>query len=149
MLPKNFRGIQMMKTLACLYDRIITNRLKPWLKFHTDQMAFQRGKSTLIHIFTLRILIDLARKLKVTLYIGSVDIEKAFDHVPRSLLLKKLVKMGIGKVMLFALKQVYMYSMCVIKFQDELSDSFRMYRGVRQGAASSVLLFIDFMDGFF
>ena len=52
MLPKNFRGIQMMKTLACLYDRIITNRLKPWLKFHIDQTAFQRGKSTLIHIFT-------------------------------------------------------------------------------------------------
>ena len=57
--------------------------------------------------------------------------------------------MGIGKVMLFALKQVYLYSVCIIKFQDELSDSFRMYRGVRQGAASSVLLFIAFMDGLF
>ena len=67
----------MMKTLACLYDKIITNRLKPWLKFHIDQTAFQKGKSTLIHIFTLRILIDLARKLSVTLYIGSVDTEKA------------------------------------------------------------------------
>ena len=149
MLPKNYRGVQMMKSLACLYDRIITNRLKPWLKFHIDQTAFQKGKSTLIHIFTLRILIDLAKKLKITLYIASVDIEKAFDHVPRSLLLKKLVKLGIGKLMLFALKQVYSYSVCVIKFQNELSDSFRMYRGVRQGAASSVLLFIAFMDGLF
>ena len=149
MLPKNYRGVQMMKTLACLYDRIITNRLKPWLKFHIDQTAFQKGKSTLIHIFTLRILIDVARKLKITLYIASVDIEKAFDHVPRSLLLKKLVKLGIGKLMLFALKQVYSYSVCVIKFQNELSDSFRMHRGVRQGAASSVLLFIAFMDGLF
>jgi hypothetical protein len=138
-----------MKTLACLYDRIITNRLKPWLRFHIDQTAFQKGKSTLIHIFTLRILIDLARKLKITLYIGLVDIEKAFDHVPRSLLLRKLVKLGVGKLMLFALKQVYLYSMCVIKFQNELSDSFRMYRGVRQGAASSVLFFIAFMDGLF
>ena len=149
MLPKNWRGIQMMKTLACLYDRIIANRLKPWLNFHIDQTAFQKGKSTLIHIFTLRILIDVARKLNVTLYIGSVDIEKAFDHVPRSLLLKKLVKLGIGKAMLFALKQLYLYSICVIKFQGELSDSFRMYRGVRQGAASSVLFFIAFMDDLF
>ena len=85
----------------------------------------------------------------MTLYIGSVDIEKAFDHVPRSLLLKKLVKLGVGKIMLFALKQLYLYSICVIKFQGELSDSFRMYRGVRQGAASSVLFFIAFMDGLF
>ena len=149
MLPKNWRGIQMMKTFACLYDRIITNRFKPWLNFHIDQTAFQKGKSTLIHIFTLRILIDVARKLNVTVYIASVDIEKAFDHVPRSLLLKKLVKLGVGKVMLFALKQLYMCSLCVIKFQGEFSDSFRMYRGVRQGAASSVLFFIAFMDDLF
>ena len=87
--------------------------------------------------------------MKITLYIGSVDIEKAFDQVPRSLLLKKLVRLGVGKIMLFALKQIYLYSICVIKFQDEISDSFRMYRGVRQGAASSVLLFIAFMDGLF
>ena len=92
---------------------------------------------------------DVAKKQNVTLYIGSVDIEKAFDHVPRSLLLKKLVKIGVGRLMLFALKEIYMYSVCVIKFQGELSDTFRMYRGVRQGAASSVLLFNCFMDGLF
>ena len=101
-LPKNFRGIQMMKSLACLYDRVITNRLKLWLSFHDDQTAFQRWKSTLLHIFTLRILIEIVKKLGITLYIASVDIEKAFDNVPRSLLLKKLVKLGIGKCMLFA-----------------------------------------------
>ena len=149
MLPKNFRGIQMMKSFAVLFDRIITNRLKSWLNFNVDQTAFQKLKSTLIHIFTLRILIDIAKKQKVTLYIGSVDIEKAFDHVPRSLLLKKLVTIGVGRLMLFALKEIYMFSVCVIKFQDELSDTFRMYRGVRQGAASSVLLFNAFMDGLF
>ena len=65
------------------------------------------------------------------------------------MLLKKLVKLGVGRLMLFALKEIYMYSVCVIKFQGELSDTFRMYRGVRQGAASSVLLFNAFMDGLF
>ena len=78
-----------------------------------------------------------------------MDIEKAFDHIPRSLLLKKLIKLGIGKCMLFALKQLYSFSICIIKFQGELSNSFRMERGVRQGAASSVLLFNGFMDGLF
>ena len=149
MLPKNFRGIQMMKSLACLYDRIITNRLKLWLPIHVDQTAFQKLKSTLIHIFTIRLLIELVKKLNITLYIGSVDISKAFDHVPRALLLKKLVKYGIGKCMLFALKQLYSLTICIIKFQGELSDSFRMERGVRQGAASSVLLFNFFINGLF
>ena len=44
-LPSNYRGVQMMKSLACLYDRIIANRLKAWLKFNIDQSAFQKGKS--------------------------------------------------------------------------------------------------------
>ena len=30
----NYRGIQMMKSLACLFDRVIANRLKLWLTFH-------------------------------------------------------------------------------------------------------------------
>ena len=114
-----------------------------------DQTAFQKSKSTLIHIFTLRILIELAKKMNVTLFIGSVDISKAFDHVPRALLLKKLVLIGIGKFMLFALKQIYSFTICIIKFQGELSDSFLMDRGVRQGAASSVLLFNLLIDGLF
>ena len=139
----------MMKCLTCLYDRIIANRFKLWLPFNADQTAFQKGKSTLIHIFTLRIIIEIAKKKNITLYVGSVDIEKAFDHIPRSLLLKKLIKLGIGKCMLFALKQLYSFSICIIKFQGELSNSFRMEREVRQGAASLVLLFNGFMDGLF
>ena len=78
-----------------------------------------------------------------------MDIEKAFDHVPRYLLLKKLVCLGAGKSMLFALKQIYKFSICILKFQGELSTTFRMERGVRRGAASSVLLFNAFMDGLF
>ena len=51
--------------------------------------------------------------------------------------------------MLFALKQLYSVSICLISFQGEISNSIRMERGVRQGAASSVLLFIAYMDGLF
>ena len=47
------------------------------------------------------------------------------------------------------LKQVYSFSVCVLKFQGRLSRSFAMERGVRQGAASSVLLFSGFIDGLF
>ena len=106
-LPKNFRGIQMLKTFACLYDRVITNRLKLWLPFHDNQTAFQKLKSTLLHIFTLRVLIFIVKRKKKKLFIGSMDIEKAFDIVPRLLLLKKLIRLGIGSCMLTALKALY------------------------------------------
>ena len=69
LLLKNYRGVQMMKAIACLYDRIIANRLKLWLPFHVDQTAFQKGKSTLLHIFTIRIIIEIAKKKNLTIYI--------------------------------------------------------------------------------
>ena len=78
-----------------------------------------------------------------------MDISKAFDKVPRLLLLKKLIKIGIGKYMLHALKQLYKLTNCVIKFQGVSSKIFSMCSGIRQGAASSVLLFNAFMDDLF
>ena len=44
-----------------------------------------------------------------------MDIEKAFDIVPRLLLLKKLIRLGIGALMLSALKHLYHYTSCIIK----------------------------------
>ena len=78
-----------------------------------------------------------------------MDIEKAFDSVSRYLLLQKLMKIGISKCMLACLKALYSYTMCIIKFKGCISMMFRMLRGIRQGAPSSVLLFNVFIDGLF
>ena len=78
-----------------------------------------------------------------------MDISKAFDKVPRLLLMKKLIKLGVGKYMLHALKQLYKLTNCIIKFYGDFSDIFPMNSGIRQSAASSVLLFNVFMDDLF
>ena len=59
MLPMNYRGIQVQPLLGLLYDRILANRLIGWAKINYEQTAFQKNKSTLNHIFTLRILTSL------------------------------------------------------------------------------------------
>ena len=89
----HFRGIQMLRALGVLYDRIITNRLEKWIKVSDAQSAFQKFRSTLHQIFTIRLLIELAKQTNTTLYIAMFDLEKAFDKVSRYKLLLKLVKM--------------------------------------------------------
>ena len=89
-----------MKALGVLYDRIITNRLEKWIEVSDVQSAFQKLRSTLHQIFTIRLLIEIAKKTDTTLYIGMFDLEKAFDKVSRFKLLMTLVKMGVGNVML-------------------------------------------------
>ena len=137
----------MIPALAVLFDRIVTKRLYPWIGVHDEQTVFQKLKSAIHHIFTIRLLTEIAKRTNTTLYIGFFDLEKAFDKVSRYKLLKKLVAMGIGLCMLEALKKLYLCTYCILSFGKEVSKKFRTYSGIRQGASSSTLLFIAFIDG--
>ena len=48
--------------------------------------------------------------------------------------------------MLQALKRVYKFTYCVLSYGHDISKKFRTFTGIRQGAASSALLFIAFID---
>ena len=144
----NYRGIHMQNLLSLVYDRIIANRLLMWARIHPEQSAFQKGKSTLNHIFLLRIVIALSKQSKLPLFIGFFDLEKAFDKVSRPLLLMSLINLGIGSALFYAIKAMYSTTKCIIKSGKKLSDVFLTHSGIKQGAPSSVILFIIFMDEF-
>ena len=145
-LTDNYRGIQMQPLLANLYDRIICNRLIRWAKVSVEQTAFQKGKSTIDQIFILRVIISLIKTNNQTLYIGFYDLSKAFDRVSRYLLLKQLIKLGIGSVIFNSLKSIYSVTKCVLRGFGKLSEVFETHTGIKQGASSSVILFILFLD---
>ena len=146
MISSNYRGIQVQPLFGLLYDRIIANRITEWASINPEQSAFQKGKGTLNHIFTLRLLIALAKRYNKPLYIGFFDLSKAFDKVSRILLIKSLIKLGIGACLLEAIKATYRTTKCVLKGFGSLSEVFLTYSGIKQGAPSSVILFIIFMD---
>ena len=144
--PNNFRGIQMLRAISVLYDRVISKRFEQWMYIHDQQTGFQKGKSTNLQTFLLRLIIELAKKHNIPLYIGCFDIQKAFDKVSRLKLFQKLIKLGIGHAMLGALKSIYTTTRCIISIGNETSDMFETKCGIRQGAPSSSLLFISFIN---
>ena len=135
-LANNYRGIQMQPLLANLYDRILSNRLMRWVKINNEQTAFQKGKSTIDQIFILRIIISLIKGSNLTLYIGFFDLSKAFDRVSIYLLLKQLLKLGIGSAIFNSLKSIYSVTRCVLKVFGKLSEVFETFTGIKQGASS-------------
>ena len=72
-LPTNYQGIQMQPLIANLFDIILANRLIRWVKVNYEQIAFQKGKSTLDQIFILRMLTALIKSKNIVLYIGFFD----------------------------------------------------------------------------
>ncbi len=145
-LSDNYRGIQMLPLLAVVFDRIICNRLIKWAKINFEQTAFQKGKGTVDQMFLLRVIISLVKANGKKLYVGFFDLSKAFDRVSRYLLLKQLLKLGVGSVMFYALKSIYSITRCVLKGFGKISEVFETHTGIKQGASSSVILFIIFMD---
>ena len=136
----------MQPMLANLYDRILCNRLIRWAKINIEQTAFQKGKGCIDQIFLLRVIISMIQAKNEKLYIGFFDLSKAFDRVSRYLLLKQLVKLGIGSVMFCTIKSMYSVTRCVLRGFGKISEVFETHTGIKQGASSSVILFIIFLD---
>ena len=144
-LVKNWRGIQVVEYINLWYDRILCNRIKLWMNIDEFQTAYQRGKGCNTQIFTFRIITELAKQKKKPIYISYVDLEKAFDKVKRSTMLRVLSNLGMGSIMLNALRNIYSQTNVHLKG----IGSFISTIGIRQGASSSVYIFIIFINGLF
>src|ERR1700744_1841205 len=80
------------------------------------------------------------------LFLCFIDLEKAFDRVPRQRLFEVLSEYGVDGFLLEAIKSLYVGRRAGVSLDGELSKSFEVGEGVRQGCCLSPLLFIIFMD---
>ena len=140
------RGISLKVLLAKLYDGILKNRLTQWLRnlIPVEQTAYQKFKGCELHVFFVRCLVAICKKLKITLFIGVTDFEAAFDYISRRNLFIKLTKLGIGICLLNALMEMYKVTDAFVFLDGEYSRKLSISAGVLQGSASSTLLFMAY-----
>ena len=79
----NYRGIQLIGQYMKLWERIIERRLRRDLTFSSRQYGFMPGKSTTDALFSLRVSMEKYREGQKELHCVFVDLEKAYDKVPR------------------------------------------------------------------
>ncbi|KAK3547092.1 hypothetical protein QTP86_011400 [Hemibagrus guttatus] len=75
-----------------------------------------------------------------------VDLEKAFDRVPRGILWEVLWEYGVCGPLLRAVQSLYNWSRSLVHIASCKSDLFPVHVGLRQGCPLSPVLFIVFMD---
>lgn len=97
-------------------------------------------------IFVLRQLMEKFHEKNKDLYLCFVDLQKAYDCIPRSKLWSVLAEYGINGSLLRAIKSLYANSKAVVRVDGDLSDWFEVRNGLRQGCTISPLLFIIYMD---
>ena len=80
------------------------------------------------------------------LYIVFVDLEKAFDRVPRGVIWWSLRRKGVLEREIKAIMEMYTNIETSVKVEYSRSESFNVKVGVHQGSILSLLLFALVMD---
>ena len=125
----------------CIANRIY--RLTVNTSIPDEQYGFLRGKSTIDAIKKLR---SAVKNRKQSLYAVFIDFRKAFDSVPRNLLIYKLFHLhNIRGRILKLLLCIYSFNTVRVFDGIALGDPISQFVGVLQGDSLSPLVFILFI----
>ncbi|XP_065321085.1 uncharacterized protein LOC135928558 [Gordionus sp. m RMFG-2023] len=103
----NYRGIKLTCHSLKLMERILVTRLKNEVEISANQFGFVASKSTIDPIFALRQMMDKYGEKKRNIHMFLIDLEKAYDTVPRNLIWWCLRKQNIPDAYLRLMKNIY------------------------------------------
>ena len=104
------------------------------------------GKGTTDGIFIMRQVQEKHQAKKKKLYYVFVDLEKAFNRVPREVVRWDLRKLGVEAWLIRTVMALYTEACTVFRTDAGLSESFEVKVGLHQGSVLSRLLFAAVMD---
>ncbi|KAK3538624.1 hypothetical protein QTP86_008836 [Hemibagrus guttatus] len=142
----NYRGIKLMSHTMKVWERVVEARLRKVVEICEQQYGFMPRKSTTDAIFALRILMEKYRDGQKELHCVFVDLEKAYDRVPREELWYCMRKSGVVEKYVRVVQDMYERSRTVVRCAVGQTEEFNVEVGLHQGSALSPFLFAIVMD---
>ncbi|KAK3522926.1 hypothetical protein QTP86_009722 [Hemibagrus guttatus] len=142
----NYRGIKLMSHTMKVWERVVEARLRKVVEICEQQYGFMPRKSTTDAIFALRILMEKYRDGQKELHCVFVDLEKAYDRVPREELWYCMRKSGVAEKYVRVVQDMYERSRTVVRCAVGQTEEFNVEVGLHQGSALSPFLFAVVMD---
>ena len=142
-----YRGVKLLEHAMKIVERVLEERIRELLvKVGDMQFGYMPGKGTTDALFILRRMQEEFRGRKKKLCLCFVDLEKAFDRVPRKGMEWVLRKKSLPEVLVKAVMSLYEGSKTKVRVGSGLSEEFGVRVGVHQGSVISPLIFAIVLD---
>jgi hypothetical protein len=142
----NYRGIKLMSHTMKLWERVIEHRLRGMTHITMNQFGFMPGRSTMEAIFLIRQVTERYKEQKKDLHMVFIDLEKAYDKIPRNLMWWALDKHKVPTKYVTLIKDMYDKVVTSVRTTDGDTNVFPINIGLHQGSALSPYIFALVID---
>ena len=142
----NYRGLKLTEQIMKVLERIVDSLIKKLVSINDSQFGFVPGRGTTDAIFVVRQLQKKYLAANKRLYMAFVDLEKAFDQVPRKVIWWVLRKLGVEERIVHLVQGMYANAQSRVCVDEGYSEEFEVKVGVHQGLVLSLLLFIIVLE---
>ena len=115
-------------------------------EFGEEQQGFRKGRGTADGMSVLRQMVKTRLEKHGSMAPGFIDLEKAFDTVPREKVMATLRWMGVKEAEVRMVEGTYEKTTARVVVGEGASEEFEVKIGLRQGSVLSALLFIAVLD---
>jgi hypothetical protein len=133
----SYMVIKLLEHAMKVLKRVIEGRVRKIVKIDSMQFGFMAGRSTTDAIFMVRQLQEKYLAKNKELWIAFVDLEKAYDRVPREVVWRALRCLGVDELIVSVIRAMYEDATTRVKLNGRESNAFSVRVGVHQGSVLS------------
>ena len=126
----NYRGLKLIDRVLKVIEKVVANIIHETVNIDERQFGFCLGYGTSDVIFILRQLQENYLLKHRKLYMTFVDLEKAFNRVPRKVLLWALCVVGVAEWLVKAVQAIYIGARSRTHVNSSFSEEFEVKVGV-------------------
>ena len=142
----NYRSIALSSVILKIFDWIVLLLFGENLGFDDLQFSYQQNCSTTMCTWLMVESSNYFLRNGSNVYSCFMDMRKAFDTVQHSKLFQKLNQRNLSSIFTRLIMVMYVSQSANVRWGKEVSKSFRITNGVKQGAVPSAILFCVYID---
>ena len=142
----NYRGLKLIEQTMKVLERVVEGLIRQRVEIDEMQCGFMSGRCTTDAIFFVRQLQEKHLAANKLLYMAFVDLEKAFDRVPRDVIWWAMRKLGIDEWLVRLVQSMYKDVRSRVRVGSGYSEEVGVKVCVHQGSVRSPLLFIIVLE---